>query len=142
MHFHYRYAREDWDWFEPELAYDNARLPEALIRAGMCSDEPAMIERGLATLELAGAAADRPARHVPAGRLPGLLPALCAAAGLRPAADRGSGDDRCRRGRLSKRPGDEEWRQVARDAFAWFFGDNDAGVPLGRCRATAAASTG
>ena len=22
------------------------------------------------------------------------------------------------------------WRQVARDAFAWFFGDNDAGVPL------------
>ena len=26
--------------------------------------------------------------------------------------------------------GDEQWRHVARDAFAWFFGDNDAGAPL------------
>ena len=26
MHFHLRYSREGWDWFEPELAYDNARL--------------------------------------------------------------------------------------------------------------------
>jgi hypothetical protein len=30
--------------------------------------------------------------------------------------------------------GREEWRQVARDAFAWFFGDNDAGVPLADSR--------
>ena len=30
--------------------------------------------------------------------------------------------------------GGEEWRQVARDAFAWFFGDNDAGVPLADSR--------
>ena len=26
--------RTDWHWFEASLAYDNARLPEALIRAG------------------------------------------------------------------------------------------------------------
>ena len=49
MHFHYRYARDDWDWFEPELAYDNARLPELLIRAGMAIEEP-VIARGLETL--------------------------------------------------------------------------------------------
>jgi hypothetical protein len=30
--------------------------------------------------------------------------------------------------------GREEWQQVARGAFAWFFGDNDAGVPLGDAR--------
>ena len=29
------YAKPGWDWFEPVLAYDNARLPEALIRAGL-----------------------------------------------------------------------------------------------------------
>src|SRR6185369_14003953 len=50
MHLHYRYAREGWNWFEPELAYDNARLPELLIRAGMALDEPEMIDRGLETL--------------------------------------------------------------------------------------------
>ncbi len=27
--------RPEWEWFEIVLAYDNARLPEALIRAGM-----------------------------------------------------------------------------------------------------------
>ena len=26
--------------------------------------------------------------------------------------------------------GDVEWQQVANAAFAWFFGDNDAGVPM------------
>ena len=29
------YARPGWAWFEPVLAYDNARLPEALLRAGL-----------------------------------------------------------------------------------------------------------
>ena len=33
-----------------------------------------------------------------------------------------------------RRPAAGEWRQVARDAFAWFFGDNDAGVPLADSR--------
>src|ERR1700732_2847274 len=34
----YRSARNDnWKWFEDELAYSNARLPQALIRAGMRS---------------------------------------------------------------------------------------------------------
>ena len=26
--------------------------------------------------------------------------------------------------------GEEKWHSIARDAFAWFFGDNDAGAPL------------
>ena len=26
--------------------------------------------------------------------------------------------------------GEEEWRRVAETAFGWFFGDNDAGVPI------------
>src|SRR3546814_13289728 len=31
--------REGWYWFEDNLSYDNARLPEALLRAGMRSEE-------------------------------------------------------------------------------------------------------
>jgi hypothetical protein len=30
--------------------------------------------------------------------------------------------------------GEAEWRQVARSAFGWFFGDNDAGVPMADVR--------
>lgn len=45
-----RERREAWAWFEPVLAYDNARLPEALLRAGELTGDKAMIEDGLAAL--------------------------------------------------------------------------------------------
>ena len=40
-----------WDWFEPELTYDNARLPEALFRIGMALDNSAFIELGRRTFD-------------------------------------------------------------------------------------------
>jgi glycosyltransferase involved in cell wall biosynthesis len=43
-----RERRDGWNWFESVLAYDNARLPEALIRAGDLLGEHVMIEEGLA----------------------------------------------------------------------------------------------
>lgn len=43
--------RPEWEWFEIVLAYDNARLPEALIRAGVALDRPDFIKCGLATLD-------------------------------------------------------------------------------------------
>src|SRR6202047_3997839 len=47
----YRSARNDnWKWFEDELAYSNARLPQALIRAGMRSGNDEMVSAGLEAL--------------------------------------------------------------------------------------------
>ncbi|UAK26469.1 glycosyltransferase family 4 protein [Sphingomonas nostoxanthinifaciens] len=43
--------REEWNWFEPVLAYDNARLPEALMRAGDLLGNQAMLDEGLAALD-------------------------------------------------------------------------------------------
>lgn len=43
--------RPDWAWFEIVLAYDNCRLPEALLRAGKALHRRDMIEVGLETLE-------------------------------------------------------------------------------------------
>lgn len=43
-------SKTDWHWFESVLAYDNARLPEALIRAGIALGDDAAIRDGLATL--------------------------------------------------------------------------------------------
>lgn len=38
-------------WFEPKLAYDNARLPEALILAGERLQDPDMLSMGIDTLD-------------------------------------------------------------------------------------------
>jgi len=129
MHHYFRYSREGWNWFEPELAYDNARLPEVLIRAGMVLDEPMMVERGLATLSWL-------MRHQ-TGPRGTFRPVGChgfcrpyappLAFDQQPIEAAATIDAAAAAHEASGRP---EWRQVARDAFAWFFGDNDAGVPL------------
>src|SRR5260221_8079309 len=38
---------DDWNWFENGLAYSNARLPQALIRAGMRAANQEMVSAGL-----------------------------------------------------------------------------------------------
>jgi glycosyltransferase involved in cell wall biosynthesis len=44
-------CRDDWVWFEPVLAYDNCRLPEAMIRAGMRLDRQDYLNCGLSTMQ-------------------------------------------------------------------------------------------
>jgi hypothetical protein len=39
-----------WRWFENELTYDNARLPEALLRIGTVLQDPTFVAAGLETL--------------------------------------------------------------------------------------------
>ena len=51
MKLHTEHSREGWDWFEPWLAYDNARLPEALIRSGLALDRGEAVDIGLSTLD-------------------------------------------------------------------------------------------
>ena len=42
--------REDWRWFEDVLAYDNARLSQALIQTGLATQMPRYVEAGLRSL--------------------------------------------------------------------------------------------
>ena len=42
--------RENWIWFEDMLAYDNARLPQALLQTGMRMNSPSYIQAGLSSL--------------------------------------------------------------------------------------------
>ena len=41
---------KDWIWFEDVLAYDNARLPQALIQTGLATYTPQYVEVGLRSL--------------------------------------------------------------------------------------------
>ncbi len=43
--------RPEWEWFEIVLAYDNARLPEAMIRAGLALGRDDLVATGLSTLD-------------------------------------------------------------------------------------------
>jgi glycosyltransferase involved in cell wall biosynthesis len=47
-------STEDWNWFEDELTYDNARLPQALIVGGAALGNVDLTERGLEALHWLG----------------------------------------------------------------------------------------
>lgn len=60
-------ADADWRWFEPIMTYDNARLPEALIRAGHVLGEARHGEAGLAALGFYESISIENGIHVPIG---------------------------------------------------------------------------
>src|SRR5436190_17541238 len=43
-------SHEDWQWFEEELSYDNAKLAHALIVSGQATGQPAVLQRGIEAL--------------------------------------------------------------------------------------------
>ena len=45
-----RRETKDWRWFEDVLAYDNARLPQALLVTGAALKKPPLVKIGLASL--------------------------------------------------------------------------------------------
>ena len=94
---------DDWVWFEEGLAYDNARLPQALIATGWPT-ERARLRRGRpAILALAHVAADLGSRRLPARGLRELRRQAAAPARVRPAAPRSGGDDLGLSCRLARR---------------------------------------
>jgi hypothetical protein len=60
-------AGDDWQWFEDVMTYDNARLPEALIRAGQVLQDQRFGEIGLAALTFYESVTMENGIHVPIG---------------------------------------------------------------------------
>jgi hypothetical protein len=129
----------DWKWFENGLAYSNARLPQALIRAGTRSKNDAMVSAGLESLDWLATVqrCESKGHFVPIGshgfyskktekaRFDQQPVEACAAVSAFLQAYRTTG-----RGR---------WRKEAWTAFNWFLGDNDLQIALydpttGGCR--------
>ncbi len=81
-----RSRTEDWEWFEEGLAYDNARLPQALIVTGVLDRNARIRERRSAVPALAHDAADDAGGPLQARRLAELRRRADAAFALRPAA--------------------------------------------------------
>ena len=119
----------DWCWFEPMLSYDNARLPEALIRAGRRLGDRDMVADGLAALDWLDGIQTNPSGQFRAvgtdsfgiGQKPPLpfdqqpleAWATIEAAGL-----------------AFAETGLEKWRETAWRAYRWYLGDNDLDMPI------------
>lgn len=127
----------DWAWFEAVLGYDNPRLPQALIEAGLALGRRNWIDTGLDSLswiaqrQTAAAGHFRPVGCEGFGREYGQLPfdqqPLEAQAAIEAAAVAFAASD------------DRRWIDHAVTAYGWFFGANDRGIVLadlasGRCR--------
>jgi hypothetical protein len=120
---------ENWVWFEEGLAYDNARLPQALILTGIATGTPAYTKAGLKSLRW-------------------LMAQQTAASGVfRPVGTEGFGDIRTAPRMFDQQPleatatisaclaawqvdGDQKWKTDALRVFSWFLGHNDLSQPL------------
>jgi len=129
--------RPDWAWFEAVLGYDNPRLSQALIEAGMALGDETITNAGVETLEwiaaqqVAASGHFRPIGSDSFGKAYAHLPfdqqPLEAQAAIEAARS------------AFAATGDRRWVAHAECAWNWFFGANDRGVVLadlatGRCR--------
>jgi len=129
---------DNWVWFEEELAYDNARLSQALIATGAALGVRAYCAAGSRTLrwltsqQTSSSGLFRPVgsdsfRHPRKPPRPFDQQPVEATAAISAALEAWRAD------------GDARWRDDAARAFAWFLGSNDLSVPLvdletGSCR--------
>jgi hypothetical protein len=128
----------DWVWFEDSLAYDNARLSQALIATGASAGRHSYVAAGIKSLRW-------------------LMALQTAPSGVfRPVGSHSFGDRRQRPRAFDQQPleatatiaaclaawrvdRDPAWRGHAARAFAWFLGNNDLSIALidletGSCR--------
>jgi len=119
----------DWVWFEESLAYDNARLSQALIATGTSTGRQRYVAAGVRSLRW-------------------LMTVQTAPSGVfRPVGSHSFGEQRQRPRQFDQQPleatatvaaclaawragGDPMWRAHALRAFGWFLGGNDLSIPL------------
>lgn len=127
---HREVARPEWQWFEPVLAYDNCRLSEAMLRAGVRLERADVIACGVETLRWINDAQNSPYGH------------------YRPIGSDSFGNEYELPRPFDQQPleiwaaidaasaaydvtGDAIWLAHARRAYEWFGGCNDRGVVVG-----------
>ncbi|WP_343519756.1 glycosyltransferase [Sphingomonas sp.] len=121
--------RPEWEWFEIVLAYDNARLPEALIRAGAALDRKDFLACGLKTLDWIVARQTAP---------DGGFRAVGTDSFGRPYADPLPFDQQPLEAQATvdaclaafDATGAQRWADEAMRAYRWYLGQNDLGLPL------------
>jgi glycosyltransferase involved in cell wall biosynthesis len=129
---------EAWTWFEDSLAYDNARLSQALIATGLATRSGDYVTAGLRSLRWL-----MRRQTSPAGQFRPVGSASFGAVRQRPRAfdqqplEAAAAIAACLQARQADGAG--RWCGDAKRAFGWFLGANDLAMPLvdietGSCR--------
>ena len=121
--------RPEWRWFEIVLAYDNARLPQALVVAGQALGRQDLIDCGLETLDWIVAKQTSPE---------GRFRAVGTESFHRPYADPLQFDQQPLEAQATidacaaafDATGDRRWFDEAKRAYDWYLGANDLDLPL------------
>jgi hypothetical protein len=122
--------RADWNWFEPVLAYDNARLPEALIRAGILLRRDDFLETGLQTLAWLDAIQTSPTGNFSAiGSDSFCRPFTQPLPHDQQPLEAASMVDACDAAFLAT--GNAIWQERAINAYRWFLGKNENALTVG-----------
>ncbi len=121
--------RPEWQWFEIVLAYDNARLPEAMLRAGLALDRDDLVACGIDTLDWIIAR-----QTSPEGRFRAVGTESFHRAYAEPMPfdqqplEAQATIDACAAAFTATR--DARWVEEAMRAYRWFLGANDLDLPL------------
>lgn len=134
-----QYATKDWHWHEAMLAYDNARLPEALMACGRVINDNDMVTTGLRVLEWLRDIQIEPSGgwFAPVGNQGWYPKAGSKAQYDQQPLEAAAMIDACIEAyECTQR---EEWVQLASTCFNWFLGKNDQQIKLydhtsGGCR--------
>jgi glycosyltransferase involved in cell wall biosynthesis len=121
--------RPEWEWFEIVLAYDNARLPEALLRAGKALGRQDLIRCGVQTLDWIARkqiSAEGKFRAVGSESF-GRVYAEPLPFDQQPLEAQGM-VEACRA--AFDATGDRRWVAEGERAYHWFLGANDLDLPL------------
>jgi glycosyltransferase involved in cell wall biosynthesis len=121
--------RPEWEWFEIVLAYDNARLPEALLRAGKALGREDLVRCGVQTLDWIARkqiSAEGKFRAVGSESF-GRVYAEPLPFDQQPLEAQGM-VEACRA--AFDATGDRRWIAEGERAYHWFLGANDLDLPL------------
>ena len=123
----------DWVWFEELLAYDNARLPQALIQTGLTTQTPRYVEAGLRALrwlialQTSSTGCFRPVGTKSFGQIRQKPEAF----DQQPVEAAATISACLTALQVDKAPDDnKEWPGEALRAFNWFLGENDLQTAL------------
>ncbi len=139
LHLYRGNRSDDWHWFEEGLAYSNARMAQALIRAGRRSGNEEMLSAGLEALDWLTVLqrSEEKGHFVPIGSQGFYSRAAARARFDQQPVEASSVVSACLE--AFRATGKSRWRDEAWSAFNWFLGRNDKQIALydsssGGCR--------
>ena len=123
-------ASPDWQWFEETMYYDNARLPEAVLRAARVLDRSDLRDIGLGSLDFYTGVTTENGVHVPIGNDGWYRRAGHRARyGQQPLEAAAMVDAQLAAFQLT---GNDAHLGSAELALAWYYGKNSRGIVMGQ----------